>query len=134
MQVQILIPHSPHACDRFTFLSDNSAIMNHTPLRSPIVGGFMLRSSARLSPWVCLLMAFALLSPPVSGQKPMPSSQAHAAGSTLAERVGSPGFIQLEAESFKQLTPKQQVLAYWLSQASIAIDPMIYDQMSRFGL
>ena len=25
-------------------------------------------------------------------------------------------------------------LAYWLSQASIAIDPIIYDQLSRFGL
>src|ERR1043165_3004055 len=94
----------------------------------------MLRSSARLSPWLCLIMALALLSLPVSGQKPKPSPVAQANGSTLVERVGSTGVIQLEAESFKQLTPKQQTLAYWLSQASIAIDPIIYDQNSRFGL
>src|SRR5215467_4520086 len=55
-------------------------------------------------------------------------------GGALMDRVGSTGFIQLEAESFRQLTPRQQALAYWLSQASIAIDPIIYDQMSRFGL
>ena len=40
----------------------------------------------------------------------------------------------MEANSFSGLTPKQQALAYWLSQASIAIDPIIYDQQSRFGL
>ena len=53
---------------------------------------------------------------------------------TLVERAGSTAFIQLEAESFRELTPKQQALGYWLSQAAIAIDPIIYDQASRFGL
>ncbi|HEX5230504.1 MAG TPA: hypothetical protein VFW44_22490 [Bryobacteraceae bacterium] len=53
---------------------------------------------------------------------------------SLVERVGSTGFVQLEAESFRKLTPRQQALAYWLSQASIAINPIIYDQCSRFGL
>jgi dipeptidyl-peptidase III len=52
----------------------------------------------------------------------------------LVDRVGTTGFVQLQAESFRQLTPKQQALAYWLSQASIAIDPIIYDQDSAFGL
>src|SRR4051812_22577542 len=61
------------------------------------------------------------------------TSGLHAAGS-LVDRVGSTGFVQLEAESFKQLTPKQQALVYWLSQASIAIDPINYDQNSAFGL
>ncbi|MCU1258317.1 MAG: putative dipeptidyl-peptidase [Bryobacterales bacterium] len=56
------------------------------------------------------------------------------AASPLVDRVGSTAFIQVEAESFKGLTPKQQALAYWLTQASIAIDPIIYDQLSRFGL
>jgi dipeptidyl-peptidase-3 len=56
------------------------------------------------------------------------------APSTLVERVGSTGFMQLEADSFNKLTPREQVLAYWLSQASIAIDPIIYDQLSRYGL
>lgn len=56
------------------------------------------------------------------------------AADPLVDRVGTTGFVQLEAESFKQLTPKQQALAYWLSQAAIAIDPIIYDQNSAFGL
>jgi dipeptidyl-peptidase-3 len=54
--------------------------------------------------------------------------------SALADRVGNTGFVQLTAESFHKLTPREQALAYWLSQASIAADPIIYDQLSRFGL
>jgi dipeptidyl-peptidase-3 len=53
---------------------------------------------------------------------------------SLVERVGSTGILQLEAESFRDLSPRQKILAYYLSQASIAIDPIIYDQLSRFGL
>lgn len=53
---------------------------------------------------------------------------------TLVDRVGSTGFLQLEADSFNGLNAKQKELAYWLSQASIAIDPIIYDQLSRWGL
>jgi dipeptidyl-peptidase-3 len=52
----------------------------------------------------------------------------------LVDRVGITGFIQLEAESFQKLSPRQQALAYWLTQASIAIDPIIYDQNSIWGL
>lgn len=52
----------------------------------------------------------------------------------LVDRVGDTAFVQLEAESFQKLSPRQQVLAYWLTEASIAIDPIIYDQNSRFGL
>jgi len=54
--------------------------------------------------------------------------------SPIVERVGDTGFLQLQAESFKQLTPKQQALAYWLVQASIAIDPIAYDQFSATGI
>ena len=54
--------------------------------------------------------------------------------SSLVERVGDTGFIQLEAESFRQLEPRQQQLAYWLTQASIAIDPIVYDQLSAHGV
>src|SRR6516225_9465622 len=54
--------------------------------------------------------------------------------SPLVARVGDTGFIQLEAPSFSQLTAKQKALAYNLTQASIAIDPVIYDQLSRFGI
>jgi dipeptidyl-peptidase-3 len=59
---------------------------------------------------------------------------ATAASSSLVERIDSTAFIQVEANSFNTLTPQQQALAYWLTQASIAIDPIIYDQFSRFGL
>jgi dipeptidyl-peptidase-3 len=52
----------------------------------------------------------------------------------LVERVGNTGFIQVQAESFRDLNARQKQLAYWLSRASIAIDPIIYDQLSRFGL
>jgi hypothetical protein len=54
--------------------------------------------------------------------------------SPLVDKVESTGFIQVEANSFSNLSPKQQALAYWLQQSSIAIDPIIYDQLSRFGL
>src|SRR5262245_1323326 len=56
------------------------------------------------------------------------------ATSPLVERVADTGFIQLQADSFHQLDPRQQALAYWLTQASIAIDPIIYDQLSQYGL
>src|SRR3954454_18272194 len=54
--------------------------------------------------------------------------------SSLVERAGDTGFIQLQSASFAQLDAKQKALAYWLTQAAIAIDPIIYDQLSRFGL
>ncbi|HKV99342.1 MAG TPA: hypothetical protein VJN96_05945 [Vicinamibacterales bacterium] len=66
--------------------------------------------------------------------RPEVNAQAPAAATALVERVADTAFIQIEAESFKQLDAKQQALAYWLTQASIAIDPIIYDQLSRFGL
>ena len=64
----------------------------------------------------------------------MASGMALADSGALVDRVGNTGFVQLEAESFKALTPREQALAYWLSQASIAIDPINYDQNSRWGL
>jgi dipeptidyl-peptidase III len=70
----------------------------------------------------CLWLILALAAP------------AFAADSALVERVGSTGFIQLEAESFRSLSARQQALAYWLSQAAIAIDPIDYDQNSIHGL
>src|SRR4051794_31363613 len=54
--------------------------------------------------------------------------------SPLVETVATTGFIQIEAPSFARLTANQQQLAYWLTQASIAIDPIIYDQLSKHGL
>jgi len=54
--------------------------------------------------------------------------------SSLVERVGDTAFIQLQADSFNSLDARHKALAYWLMQASIAIDPIIYDQMSQYGL
>src|ERR1700676_5530652 len=54
--------------------------------------------------------------------------------SARVDRVGDTGFLQLEGDSLKSLSPREQTLCYWLSQASIAINPIIYDQLSRFGL
>ena len=54
--------------------------------------------------------------------------------SPLVDRVGQTGFLQLESESFKDLTPQQKALAFWLSMAAIAVDPIVYDQNSAYGL
>src|SRR5947209_8749367 len=80
---------------------------------------------------VIIILCCALVCSVAMGQNHPPTNSATG---TLVERVDTTGFIQIEAESFKQLSPKQQVLAYWLSQASIAIHPIIFDQGSHFGL
>lgn len=61
------------------------------------------------------------------------AAAAHAQG-PLVDRVDTTAFIQLRADSFKALSLKQQATAYWLTQPAIAVDPIIYDQASRFGL
>jgi dipeptidyl-peptidase III len=61
----------------------------------------------------------------------------HGAGtgdSALVDRVGDTGFVRVEARSFGSLDARQQLLGYWLAQAAIAIDPIVYDQFSSFGL
>lgn len=77
-----------------------------------------------------LIIYFVLgICPLVAQTKAAPHSQ-----SALVDRVGDTGFVQVKAESFRTLDTKQQALAYWLTQASIAIDPIIYDQLSAYGL
>ena len=76
----------------------------------------MLRSSVRK---ICVLLGIA--------------ATAFGADS-LVDRVDNTAFIQLKADSFNSLTPREKELTYWLCQAAIAIDPIIYDQESRFGL
>src|SRR5438874_4260266 len=80
-----------------------------------------------------IVLAAFVIGIPASAQRATAPKKA-AAGSPLVERVGDVGFIQLQAPSFAQLDPTQKALAYWLTQTSIAIDPIIYDQLSRFGL
>lgn len=72
-----------------------------------------------------------LLAPLLAGQL---AAQGPAAPSPVVERVGDTAFIQLQADSFRQLDARHQALAYWLTQASIAIDPIIYDQLSAYGI
>lgn len=70
----------------------------------------------------------------VSACAAAPDSPAVSPASPVVERLGNTAFLQLQAESFNSLTPKQQALAYWLNQAAIAINPIIFDQLSRYGL
>ena len=90
--------------------------------------------SRRIQFLFAFFLASVLINSSAFGQKPKPRSLGANERNSLVERVGSTGFIQVEAESFKDLSARQQALAYWLSRASIAIDPIIYDQFSRFGL
>ena len=75
------------------------------------------------------LLCVATIVAPAFAQNEKPSAK-----SPLIARAGDTGFIVVKADSFQSLSPKQQSLAYWLTQASIAIDPIIYDQLSAHGL
>jgi dipeptidyl-peptidase-3 len=94
-----------------------------------------LKSSARTL--LSALLVVSTLSYPALAQRPARSSAAprkQAARTSLVERVGTTGILQLEAESFRDLSARQKILAYYLAQASMAVDPIIYDQLSRYGL
>jgi dipeptidyl-peptidase-3 len=57
-----------------------------------------------------------------------------AAPSPLVEQIGPYGFLALETPSFKTLKLPEKLVAYQLSQAAIAVDPIIYDQLSPTGV
>jgi len=57
-----------------------------------------------------------------------------AAQSPLVAMVRDTGFVQTAAPAFSDLTPEQKLDAYWLSMASIAINPIGYEQNSAYGL
>jgi dipeptidyl-peptidase III len=78
---------------------------------------------------LAVLLCFATILPQAFARSEKPSAK-----SPLIARVGDTGFIVVTADSFQSLSLKQQALAYWLTQASIAIDPIIYDQLSAYGL
>ena len=75
-----------------------------------------------------------------TGRAPGPSPakaepiQKTAPGESLVDRVGQTGFVQLQADSFNSLPSKRKFLAYWLSMAAIAVNPIVYDQNSVYGL
>jgi dipeptidyl-peptidase-3 len=79
--------------------------------------------------------------PPANWERPVPTpSSVQKTPATppeaqaLVDRVGNTGFIDVRGDSFNALTSKQKQLAYWLYQASVAIDPIFYDQLSAYGL
>src|SRR5437870_6429337 len=70
-------------------------------------------------PRIVVLLCFSGFLPMASGQSEKPT-----APGPLVARVADTGFVQVRAESFDALTPQQKALAYWLTQASIAMDPI----------
>ena len=89
----------------------------------------LLRRKTSLAALAILLACLAL-----HAQAPVLQTGASSqAQSSLVDRVGQTGFLQLEAPSFGALTLKQKVDAYWLSMSAIAINPIVYDQNSRYG-
>ncbi len=80
------------------------------------------------------LLFASFLVPAAAQVQPAHATPQNTTPGELVDRVGSTGFVQIHAESFRALTPQEQQLAYWLTQAAIAIDPIIYDQLSWFGL
>src|SRR6185503_10986767 len=89
--------------------------------------------SSRHTGFFCALASLAI----ATGHASAASMAAPAAGppsTSLLTRVDQTGFVQIEANSFQSLDARQKALAYWLTQAAIAIDPIVYDQLSAFGL
>jgi dipeptidyl-peptidase-3 len=76
---------------------------------------------------IVLVLMFLLLSRTIArGQSTENSS--------LVERIGDTGFVRVDVGGFPSLNARQKQLAYWLVEASIAVDPIAYAQFSRFGL
>lgn len=80
---------------------------------------------------LCVAVSCFSQTPAATQERQLRSS---GSSNVLVDRVGNTGFLQLHANSFNTLTPQQKELAFWLSQASIAIDPIIYDQLSAYGI
>jgi len=76
-------------------------------------------------------LAFVLPPGPVAAA---PAGDQPAQQTSLVARVRDTGFIQLTADSFGDLTQDQKMDAYWLYRASVAVDPIAYDQNSVYGL
>jgi dipeptidyl-peptidase III len=63
-----------------------------------------------------------------------PAAAQQSEQSSIVARVRDTGIIQLTADSFNDLTQNQKMAAYWLYRASVAVDPITYDQNSQYGL
>lgn len=126
-------PESPMAGGGHDCFTSKCVIKAHAmnrPTRSPSI---CKRASAILGGLLALfVMALGLLerwpTAAATSQKPTAPFQ------PLVERVGDTGFLQLYADSFKDIPLKEKIVAYWLSMAAIAIHPIVFDQNSRYGL
>ncbi len=70
----------------------------------------------------------------VSGAMVIAAAAMGAPAGPLCERIGDRAFIQIESRSFPQLSLKDKIVAFHLAQAAIQLDPIFYDQMSKYGL
>ena len=73
----------------------------------------------------------------VSTQKQPATSEAagpQAERRYLIEQAGSFAVTQFYADGFDRLTPRERLLAYHLTEAGIAGDPIYYDQIAPYGL
>ena len=52
----------------------------------------------------------------------------------LVGQAGPFAVVQVYADGFDQLTPRERLLAYHLAEAGIAGDPIYYDQIADYGL
>ncbi len=80
-----------------------------------------------------LLAASAIALSFVLGVAQEPQAKNPAEQTSRVERVGQTGFVQLTAPSFDALPLKDKIDAYWLVMAAIAVNPIVYDQNSRYG-
>jgi dipeptidyl-peptidase-3 len=77
---------------------------------------------------VLLLIGLTAVFPTAAQDRKLPAAD------PVIARVGDTAFLRVEATGLDALTPRQKALAYWLTRAAIAIDPIIYDQLSAYGL
>ena len=52
----------------------------------------------------------------------------------LVGEAGPFALVQVYADGFDKLTPRERLLAYHLAEAGIAGDPIYYDQIADYGL
>src|SRR5579864_2235885 len=89
---------------------------------------------ARILPALILSIALAWLYIPFVTRAAAARPDDETEPASLVGRVSDTGFIQLRAESFKDLSLDRKMDAYWLARAAIAINPIAYDQNSAYGL
>ncbi|HEV2232898.1 MAG TPA: peptidase M49 [Terriglobia bacterium] len=89
---------------------------------------------AKILPALILCVTLTGISKPILIRAAAPRTGDETAPPSLVGRVGDTGFIQLRAESFKDLSPDRKMDAYWLARAAIAVNPIAYDQNSIYGL